>query len=118
MARSNVVGLAGPTVGASLGTFVFTPGATSRPIDNDAAGNVPDELAVRAGRCMGDVGLCGATADVAGVPIVSPHQEGLAGKVAHSGIEQRGTSTRLDHFTNRNGVRTVNRGREKCIRAS
>jgi len=87
------------------------------PIDNKAAGNVPDDVAERARRHMGDVDLCGATANVAGVLSVSPNQDGLAGRAELSGIEQLGTSARLDHFTNRNGVRTVNRGREMSNRA-
>jgi hypothetical protein len=87
------------------------------PIDNMASGNVPDDLAARAGRRSSNVGLSGATACVAGVLTVSPHQDGLTGRVALSGMEQLGASARLGHFTNGNGVRTGNRGREISNRA-
>ena len=107
----------GPHGGSALGTFLNPWSYLRAPSDNKAAGNVTDDLAAWAGRRSSNVGLCGATANVAGVLTVSPHQDGLAGRVVLSGIEQLGASARLGHFTNRNGVRTVNRGREMSNRA-
>ena len=107
----------GPHGGSALGTFLNPWSYLRAPIDNMASGNVPDDLAARAGRRSSNVGLSGATACVAGVLTVSPHQDGLTGRVALSGMEQLGASARLGHFTNGNGVRTVNRGREISNRA-
>ena len=117
VARANVVGLAGPTVGALSAPL-------SPPLEQPARPNRQQGCGQRTRRCRGEggkaYGRCGplwCKCQCRWGAHRFTHQDGLAGRVALSGIEQLGTSARLDHFTNRNGVRTVNRGREMSNRA-